>query len=304
MKMPLSVLGLLLLQLMYLAHMSKALTSNKPVELQYSEEHSYLEDKLVLEIVTEDRVLPTGTIAFQTASNGGMLQKSVDVDGAVELSLTLHGVPNITAVLEDVHNPETAGAKMAPTNTIQYTLPTFAVLFASNDNDNTPDAYTTNASSAVAPQLYSVIALDLLELISYEEEDYDPTNSDATLCTIRYKVAHNVDKISGLPIEESTLYSQSFTEAALLIDLVDAEDISVPESRRNMTLGHMAKTGELAYNVDKLKDPNSANSIAVQAQGVLTIGWMVPFSLWSWVCCPAWIIVCPICIPTILICCV
>jgi len=259
----------------------------------------------VLEIVAEDRVLPSGTIAFQTASNGGMLQKSVDVDGAVQLSLTLHGVPNITAVLEDAHNPETAGAKMAPTNTIQFTLPKFAVLFASDDNDDSPDAaYNINASSDVAPQLYSVIALDLLELISYEEEDYNPTNPEVTLCTVRYKVAHNVDNISGLTIEESSINSQSFTEAALLIDLVNAEDISIPESRRNMTLSHMAKTGELAYNVDKLKDPNSANSIAVQAQGVLTIGWMFPFSLWSWICCPAWITVCPACIPTILICCV
>merc|ERR1719445_2915751 len=145
---------------------------------------------------------------------------------------------------------------MAPTNTIQYTLPKFAVLFVPNNNEASPNVTIMNASSTTPPHLYSVVSLDLLELIVYDEEESAPTNREVTLCTVHYKVVHNVEKTYGFTMEVSTLYSQPFTEAALLIDLVDAEDMSIPESRRNMTLGHMAETGELAYNVDKLKDPN------------------------------------------------
>merc|ERR1712007_407071 len=99
-----------------------------------------------------------------------------------------------------------------------------------------------------------------------------------------------------------------FTEAALLIDLVKYDDMSIPKAKREMTLGHMASTGELAYNMQKhmsLQGNWKDDAFQVQAQGILTIGWIPgSWSLWAWICCPAWLLTCPLCTVTVLLCCV
>merc|ERR1712007_54593 len=100
-----------------------------------------------------------------------------------------------------------------------------------------------------------------------------------------------------------------FSEAALLIDLVDFEDRSIPKAQRVMTLGHMASTGELAYNMRKHVMQHggswgSREELQVEAQGILTIGWIWPASAWGWICCPTWFAVCPVCVVQLLLCCV
>jgi hypothetical protein len=269
------------------------------------------ETSRLMTIADTNVIEDTDTTAFQTATEGGMLETLTAAKtsgGMATFLLTMHGVSKSTAILSNMHNPE-AGAKAAPLNVIHDKLPKFALLFI---NKNPPHHTSTAASEhddvSAAPPDYMVIGLDLQELDMVLDKsllsDEDAAGSSST--TLRYRCTMRTMPYM-LGASNLTMPLQ-FTEAALLIDLIKYDDMSIPKAKREMTLGHMASTGELAYNMQKHVSQQGDwkdDAFQVQAQGIMTIGWIPgSWSLWAWICCPAWLLTCPLCTVTVLLCCV
>lgn len=253
---------------------------------------------------------PTHSMALQSASGGGHLQRVGE-----DLRLVLKEADNMTAVIRDplsVH----MGIDMVPHAAMKSALPRFAVVLVNmtDTQDTTPDTFQVMAIELkelvqISPHGQLTYRIDVIdadlgrgaqagdgqlaaqvESVAYPEMNIDNLASEVTALT-------EVDILQQeLGMAPKRGAPDAFQQASVLIDLVDAADAG----HRHESIRHMAETGELTHNINKFL----ANSGDVKPQGVLTIGWMLPWSLWAWICCPTFFILTPYLIPLWVFCCI
>lgn len=249
---------------------------------------------------------PAHSMALQSASGGGLLRRVGE-----DLQLVLKDADNMTAVIRDplsVH----MGIDMVPHAAMRSAFPRFAVVLANmtDTQDTTPDNF----------QVMTIELKELIQIAPHGQLTYRIDVIDADLgrgahagdeqLAAQMSGETNVDnlasQVSALT-KADTMEQElgaapkrgapdSFQQASMLIDLVDPADMG----RRHESIRHMAETGELTHNINKFL----ANSGDVKPQGVLTIGWMLPWSLWAWICCPTFFILTPYLIPLWVFCCI
>jgi len=268
------------------------------------------ESDKVMPLETVDHLDVSSLLALQAAAGGGIFKQVDD-----ELHLIMHKAEDKTAVMPDPRKPE-LGIQMVPHQEMASAFPAFAVMLANLTGEPVAANDTVNAASF---QVISLMLHDLVDIadgqLTYKVSVID---SDLGRGSPVVKTPAAVEPASGLVIENlatkpTETYSKALSEflsgpprsipsghikeASLLIDLVKPEDTE----HQHMCLKNMAESGDLSYNIHKyLANPEQE----VKAQGVMTIGWMLPFSLWAWVCCPTFFILTPWAVPLWVFCCI
>lgn len=244
-----------------------------------------------------------------TDLTGGSFQPNVGTQAHIEphYHLRLNNADNMTAVIRD---PLKAGLgiEMVPHAAIKAALPAFALVLAN-----------LTGTAAIERESFQVVAVMIKELeiapngeMTYKVElidsdvarGTDPSTlfSDETVAASDQAPGVSIANLASpdLQLVDASPKRQvpdSFRQATVLIDLVAAHD----DTSNPISIRHMTETGELARNINKfITSPEDA----VNPQGVLTIGWMLPWSLWAWICCPTFLILTPWAIPLWVFCCI
>lgn len=149
------------------------------------------------------------------------------------------------------------------TKTVANVFPATAVLFANH----------SNCADAVSFRLYTVKLHDLISELEDPDLMYkmEVTSVLETVGNQTYSVPVEYLFENG-PV--------TFPAGTMMIDLIDIDDERVTDERKQYTLEHMSKSGELAYNADKyaVKAMGGEDAL-VGAQGVLTLWILGPFSI-------------------------
>lgn len=244
-----------------------------------------------------------------TDLTGGSFEPHLGKQAHIErhFHLRLNDADNMTAVIRD---PLKAGLgiEMVPHAAMKAALPAFAVILAN-----------LTGTAAIERESFQVLAVMIkaLDIAPNGEMTYKVEILDSDIARGANPSAlipgGTVPASKQLPVAVTDLASpdlatvdaspkrevpESFKQATVLIDLVGAHD----ETSNPISIRHMAETGELARNINKFI--TTAPEDAVNPQGVLTIGWMLPWSLWAWICCPTFFILTPWAIPLWVFCCI
>jgi len=183
-------------------------------------------------------------------------------------------------------------------------FPKFAVLYV---NRSIP-----NEENETAPSHFTIFALNVKQVLNSYAIGDNRTSDVAVVYLVEIIDVINPSSSStrrtgevgnkGIPSEVQ------FDVASLFIDLSD-EDKPTHISEYSYTplsLRHIYRTGELAYNTRNFGRFGSPGEVS--AQGVLTLWMLGPFSIPLYpafiACCTASLIFCPICIQPNLFCCV
>jgi len=274
---------------------------------------AYSTEKHVMPIEMRDQLGGNpNALALQAAAGGGYINRLERVGNRCRL--ILKNADNMTAVMRD---PLQAGMgiEMVPHLAIQTVLPRFAVVLANltESAETTPDSFqvfTVQINKLeVAAQGQLVYNVDIMDsdvardvssaplpasiTSASEEIPVDITNFASNALT-----ANDTDEAEEKRFNPKRSVPESFNQATLLIDLVESDS----NADHPLSIQHMAETGELAHNIKKFM--SSGTEDQVKAHGVLTIGWMLPWSLWAWICCPTFFILTPYLVPLWVFCCI
>lgn len=207
---------------------------------------------IVLDAVTKT---DENAIAMMTIPEGGRMSHCVG-SGAIYLRMT--GVDNMFAVAEsppyDMSSP--TRIKFASHDTLSNIFPTVAVLFA-------------NQSSTGCDTSFRLYTVNLLDLVA------EPQDGAAMYRMEILNVTETIGTEPTYAVPLDMIFSDSrsitFPSGTMMMDLIDVDDVNVDEERKKYTIAHMSRSGELAYNADKLTRRVNGEEL-VGAQGV-TSNW-------------------------------
>jgi len=171
-------------------------------------------------------------IAMAAIAEGGRLSMCRS-SGTTYMKLRGADTMNAIARYDDMLRSDDAAIPFAAHETVAKVFPTTAVLFANHSN-----------CADISFRLYT---LKLHDLIS-EREDPD--------LMYRMELMSVLERIGNttrdVPLESLFVNGPvMFPTGTMMIDLVDVDDATVADERKEYTLAHMSKSGELAYNADK-----------------------------------------------------
>jgi len=265
------------------------------------------DDKKAMPLTMSETLGDVHVMALQAAAGGGQLENKAGC-----MHLTLKNADNMTAVVRDPMKAE-LGIEMIPHAAMTVALPAFAIMLANltSTEEATPDSF-----QVISVHLKELVQIQADGQLTYKVEIIDTDIARGVMPTLPSQ--DDIDVIISsekLPVDMINLAKQvepgaaelalsgapkrnvpeAFLQGTLLIDLTDPADAHPTSLRR------MAEKGELAHSINKFfLNPDEV----VKGQGVMTIGWMLPWSLWAWVCCPTFFVLMPWAVPLWVFCCV